>query len=65
MSNQYISQQCQNMKTNLKLFEQACQMAAMKDDGKTSKEEEKALKRIKIAGEKYVKEIEAAERLLK
>ena len=39
-------------------------MAAMKDDGKTSREEEKALKKIKDAGEKYKREIEAAERLL-
>lgn len=39
--NSYIKAQILNITTMTKTFEQACEMAAMKDDGKISREEEK------------------------
>lgn len=59
MDNQFIKQQCQNIKYSIQLFENACKLAATKDDGKISKDEEKILKIIKKANEKYLHEIEA------
>ncbi len=50
--NSYIKAQILNITTMTKTFEQACEMAAMKDDGKISREEEKQLKKIKAASQK-------------
>jgi len=58
MQNIFLKQQIQNMKTNIMLFEKACEMAALKDDSKLSKEEERAIRRIKASGEKYKKALE-------
>lgn len=55
--NTFIQAQCRNMIMMVKTFEQACQMAAQKDDGKISREEEKALKSITAAAEKFKKEL--------
>lgn len=57
--NSYIKAQILNITTITKTFEQACEMAAMKDDGKISREEEKQLKKIKAASQKFRKELEA------
>lgn len=57
MANSFITQQCQNMITSIDLFESACQMAASKDDGIISKEEQKVLKKIKAAGDKFKREL--------
>lgn len=38
-------------------FEQSCKMAAMYDDGSISSEEEKALKAINEAAEKFKREL--------
>ena len=38
-------------------FEQSCKMAAMHDDGSISREEEKALKAINAAAEKFKREL--------
>lgn len=57
--NSYIKAQILNITTMTKTFEQACEMAAMKDDGKISKEEEKQLKKIKAASQKFRKELES------
>jgi len=57
--NSYIKAQILNITTMTKTFEQACEMAAMKDDGKISREEEKQLKKIKAASQKFRKELEA------
>ena len=55
--NAFIQSQCRNMIMMVKTFEQACQMAAQKDDGKISREEEKTLKAINAAAEKFKKEL--------
>lgn len=57
--NNYIKAQILNITTMTKTFEQACEMAAMKDDGKISREEEKQLKKIKAASQKFRKELES------
>ena len=43
--NYHIDAQIINMKAIVRTFEQSCKMAAMKDDGKISPEEEKILKK--------------------
>ena len=55
--NAFIQAQCRNMIMMVKTFEQACKMAAQKDDGKISREEEKALMSITAAAEKFKKEL--------
>ncbi len=57
--NSYIKAQILNITTMTKTFEQACELAAMKDDGKLSREEEKQLKKIKAASQRFRKELEA------
>ena len=57
--NSYIKAQILNITTMTKTFEQACELAAMKDDGKISREEEKQLKKIKAASQKFRKELES------
>ena len=58
--NSYIYAQIVNMQTMVKTFEQACELAAFKDDGKVDKTEEKQLKRIKAAAQQFQKELEKA-----
>lgn len=41
-----------------KVFVQSCEMAALKDDGKISREEAKLLNKIRTATEKFCKELE-------
>ena len=43
----------------VKTFEQSCQMAAMKDDSKIDKAEEKTLKKINAACQRFIKELES------
>lgn len=57
--NSYIHAQILNMIAMVRVFEQACQSAATKDDGKISREEEKQLKKIKTASQKFIKELES------
>lgn len=57
--NSYIKAQILNITTMTKTFEQACEMAAMKDDGKISREEEKQLKKIHAASQRFRKELES------
>lgn len=57
--NSYVEAQILNIITMTKTFEQACEIAAMKDDGKISREEEKQLKKIKTASQKFRKELAA------
>lgn len=56
--NSYIATQCKNMIASVGVFKQACQMAAMKDDGAVSKEEQKLLNKINKLSDKYIKELE-------
>jgi len=57
LRNQYIVNQLNHMLSTTKIFQQACSMAAIQDDGVVDKKEEKALKAISAATEKYVKEL--------
>lgn len=57
--NSFIQAQILNITTMTKSFEQACELAAMKDDGKISREEEKQLKKIKAASQRFRKELES------
>lgn len=57
--NQYISAQIVNMVTMAKTFNQSCKMAATKDDGLIDRQEEKQIKKINAAVEKFIKELEA------
>ena len=57
--NSYINAQILNMIAMVRVFEQSCQNAATKDDGKISRDEEKQLKKIKIAAQKFIKELES------
>ena len=55
--NYYIDAQCKNMIAMVNTFEQACTMAATKDDGALSKEEEKKLKKIRAAAKRFKDEL--------
>ena len=57
--NFFIDAQITNMIAMTKSFEQSCELAAVKNDGITSKEEEKQIKKIKAATQKFRKELEA------
>lgn len=56
--NTYIHAQILNMQAMVQAFERSCEMAAMKDDGKISRDEEKQLKKIKAAAQAFYKELE-------
>jgi len=56
--NYHIDAQVMNMKAIVKTFEQSCRMAATKDDGKVSPDEEKVLKKINAASQRFIKELE-------
>lgn len=56
--NTYIQAQILNMITVAKTFEQACDLAALRDDGTISPQEQKQLKKIKTASQKFRKELE-------
>jgi len=56
--NYHISAQILNMKAIARTFEQSCRMAATKDDGKIDPEEEKVLKKISTATQRFIKELD-------
>lgn len=57
--NYYIEAQIKNMLSMTKSFEQACTLAATKNDGKIDAAEAKTLKKIKAATTKFQKELES------
>lgn len=57
--NHYISAQIFNMKTMVKTFEQSCKMAAVQNDGKIDKHEEKQLKKISTTCQRFIKDLES------
>lgn len=59
--NDYIKAQIVNMITIVRTFETSCKMAALKNDGKIDKIEEKQLKKINTASEKFIQELERIE----
>lgn len=58
MNNEYIKAQITNVQTILGTFEQSCKMAAIKNDGVIDKAEEKTLKKIHAATERYKHELQ-------
>ena len=56
--NYYIEAQIFNIKSMVRVFKQSCKMAAQKDNGQVSKDEEKQLKQIEAAAEKFCKELD-------
>lgn len=56
--NHYIHAQILNMQALCRTFEQSCTMGAKADDGQTSKSEERQLKQIKAATQRFLKELE-------
>lgn len=58
MDHIYIDAQITNIKAMLTTFEQSCKMAAMKTDGRIDKNEEKILKKISVATQKYKAELD-------
>ncbi|MBO4218975.1 MAG: hypothetical protein IKX74_00850 [Erysipelotrichaceae bacterium] len=56
--NTYIKMQLNNMISYLNGFEQACEMAAMKDDGVIDRSEERQLERIRKASAEFRRELE-------
>ncbi|MEG0970979.1 MAG: hypothetical protein RSE47_07725 [Acidaminococcaceae bacterium] len=60
--NNYIEFQCQNIISIVKTFEQACDMAATKDDGRISTDEQKMLKLIHATSSKFIKDVERAKK---
>lgn len=55
--NTYMESQIMNMKIMVQTFEAGCKMAAMKNDGTIDKTEEKQLKKISAACDKFLKEL--------
>lgn len=56
--NHYIDAQIMNMKAMVKVFEESCKMAARKNDGTIDKAEEKTLKKISTATQRFIKDLE-------
>lgn len=48
------------MTTMTKAFNDACRLAVMQNDGQIDKDEEKALKKIDAAAQRFIKEINGA-----
>lgn len=61
--NTYIHAQILNMQAIVQTFERSCEMAAIKDDGKVSRDEEKQLKKIKAAAQTFYKELDKAKNM--
>lgn len=61
--NTYIHAQILNMQAMVQTFERSCEMAAMKDDGKISRDEEKQIKKIKAAAQAFYKELDKAKNM--
>lgn len=57
--NPYIGSQITNMIIMVNTFKQACLCGALKDDGTIDKLEEKQLKRINKAVDRFIKELNA------
>lgn len=55
--NIYVISQINNMISIAKTFNDSCRMAASKDDGKIDKTEEKQLKKIYSATERFINEL--------
>lgn len=56
--NNYTREQIKQMGIYIETFIKGCEIAAISDDGKKSKEEEKEITKIRKVSEKYKKELE-------
>lgn len=56
--NYFITVQISNMVSMVKTFQQSCQMAAKQDDGKIDRAEEKQLKKINAAADRFIAELQ-------
>ncbi len=56
--NYHIDAQIVNIKSIVRTFEQSCRMAATKDDGRIDASEEKVLKKISAATQRFIKELD-------
>ena len=56
--NTYIRMQIENAIVFTQSFLKSCELAALKDDGTVSKEEERQLKEIRKAAEMFTKRLE-------
>lgn len=61
--NTYIHAQILNMQAMVQTFERSCEMAAMKDDGKISRDEEKQIKKIKAAAQAFCIQLDKAKNM--
>ncbi len=57
MKNKYMRAQCQTMLSVISVFSQACELAALGDDGARSKAEERELRKIRAAAERFQGEL--------
>lgn len=57
ITNTYMEMQIVNQIQMVKNFNNSCLIASSKDDGKTSKEEQKILNQIYKASEDYIKKL--------
>ena len=58
MRNKYIEAQINNMMLSINTFCQSLEFLATKDDGMISKEEQKIIRQLNKASEKYKKSLE-------
>jgi len=56
--NTFIQIQCRNMISSVRIFLQACELAAKKDDGFISKSEQRTLNAIHAAARSFIRELE-------
>ena len=62
MKNPYIKLEIAQISLAAKNFVNSCRTAAMKDDGTIDEEEQKTIKKISKATEKYLRELERIEK---
>lgn len=56
--NAFMKGQIVNIISMVKVFKNSCKMAALKDDGVMNREEEKQMKKINEAADRFIKELE-------
>lgn len=57
MVNTFLDMQIKNMIVTVQGFEQACQIAALQDDGKISKAEAQALRKVRALAADFLLEL--------
>lgn len=57
--NDYMEAQIKNMIVIVRTFENSCTMAALKNDGRIDSTEERQLKKINAASEKFISKLQS------